>query len=101
MTYLQRFPFDKIKIVRSFISQTEENPDSTSIVRAVIALGKSLRINVTADGVETAAQLTLWQQESCDLVQGYLLGRPMPKEDLGSFLTTEGEDSGSLPKAAA
>jgi EAL domain-containing protein (putative c-di-GMP-specific phosphodiesterase class I) len=58
-----------------------------SIIRAVIALGKSLRIKVTAEGVESAAQLNLLQQENCDLVQGYLLGRPMAKEDLGKLLT--------------
>ena len=50
------------------------------------ALGKSLRIKITAEGVETEAQLGLLQQENCDLVQGYLLGKPMAKEDLGTLL---------------
>lgn len=66
----------------------EKNADSMSIIRAVIALGKSLRIKVTAEGVESASQLNLLQRENCDLVQGYLLGRPMAKEDLGSLLST-------------
>jgi diguanylate cyclase (GGDEF)-like protein/PAS domain S-box-containing protein len=88
LSYLQRFPFDKIKIDRSFVSQMEKNADSMSIIRAVIALGKSLRIKVTAEGVESATQLNLLQQENCDLVQGYLLGKPMAKEDLGSLLST-------------
>jgi EAL domain-containing protein (putative c-di-GMP-specific phosphodiesterase class I) len=88
LSYLQRFPFDKIKIDRSFVAQMEKNADSMSIIRAVIALGKSLRIKVTAEGVESAAQLSLLQQENCDLVQGYLLGKPMAKEDLGSLLST-------------
>jgi diguanylate cyclase (GGDEF)-like protein/PAS domain S-box-containing protein len=87
LSYLQRFPFDKIKIDRSFVSQMEKNADSMSIIRAVIALGKSLRIKVTAEGVESATQLNLLQQENCDLVQGYLLGKPMAKEDLGTLLT--------------
>ena len=87
LSYLQRFPFDKIKIDRSFVSQMEKNADSMSIIRAVIALGKSLRIKITAEGVETEAQLGLLQQENCDLVQGYLLGKPMAKEDLGKLLT--------------
>jgi diguanylate cyclase (GGDEF)-like protein/PAS domain S-box-containing protein len=87
LSYLQRFPFDKIKIDRSFVSQMEKNADSMSIIRAVIALGKSLRIKVTAEGVESAAQLNLLQRENCDLVQGYLLGRPMAKEDLGMLLS--------------
>jgi diguanylate cyclase len=86
LSYLQRFPFDKIKIDRSFVSQMEKNADSMSIIRAVIALGKSLRIKITAEGVETAAQLGLLQAENCDLVQGYLLGKPMAKEDLGKLL---------------
>ncbi|MDQ7249874.1 bifunctional diguanylate cyclase/phosphodiesterase [Dongia sedimenti] len=87
LSYLQRFPFDKIKIDRSFVSQMEKNADSMSIIRAVIALGKSLRIKVTAEGVESASQLNLLQQENCDLVQGYLLGKPMAKEDLGKMLS--------------
>lgn len=101
LTYLQRFPFDKIKIDRSFIAQMEEHPDSMSIIRAVIALGKSLRINVTAEGVETATQLALLQDENCDLVQCYLLGRPVPKEDLGPLLIPDHEPFGSPPRAAA
>jgi diguanylate cyclase (GGDEF)-like protein/PAS domain S-box-containing protein len=95
LSYLQRFPFDKIKIDRSFVSQMEKNADSMSIIRAVIALGKSLRIKVTAEGVESAAQLNLLQQENCDLVQGYLLGKPMAKEDLGSLLSTASATHGA------
>jgi EAL domain-containing protein (putative c-di-GMP-specific phosphodiesterase class I) len=64
----------------------EKNKDSMSIVRAVIALGKSLRIKITAEGVETEAQLGLLQAENCDQVQGYLLGKPMAKEDLQYLL---------------
>jgi diguanylate cyclase len=86
LSYLQRFPFDKIKIDRSFVAQMDKNKDSMSIIRAVIALGKSLRIKITAEGVETESQLKLLQAESCDQVQGYLLGKPMPKEDLIRFI---------------
>jgi diguanylate cyclase len=86
LSYLQRFPFDKIKIDRSFVWEMERNPDSMAIVRAVIALGHSLRITVTAEGVETEKQLALLQNENCDQVQGYLLGRPMPSKDIASLL---------------
>ena len=86
LSYLQRFPFDKIKIDRSFVWAMERNADSMAIVRAVIALGHSLRITVTAEGVETEAQLALLQSENCDQVQGYLLGRPAPSRDLGALL---------------
>jgi predicted signal transduction protein with EAL and GGDEF domain len=86
LSYLQRFPFDKIKIDRSFVWEMEHNADSMAIVRAVIALGHSLRITVTAEGVETEAQLALLQNENCDQVQGYLLGRPAPSRELGALL---------------
>ena len=85
LSYLQRFPFDKIKVDRSFIWAMGENADSMSIVRAVIALGRSLRITVTAEGVETAAQLAWLQNEDCDQAQGYLLGKPMPRADLAAL----------------
>jgi diguanylate cyclase (GGDEF)-like protein len=101
LSYLQRFPFDKIKIDRSFVSQMEKNADSMSIIRAVIALGKSLRIKITAEGVETPAQLGLLQQENCDLVQGYLLGKPMAKEDLGKLLTPASASHAPVVAAAA
>jgi diguanylate cyclase (GGDEF)-like protein/PAS domain S-box-containing protein len=86
LSYLQRFPFDKIKIDRSFIWEMERNADSMAIVRSVIALGRSLRITVIAEGVETAEQLALLQEENCDQVQGFLLGRPMPARDLGTMV---------------
>ncbi|WP_374310086.1 putative bifunctional diguanylate cyclase/phosphodiesterase [Dongia sp.] len=82
LSYLQRFPFDKIKIDRSFIWAMEQNPDSMAIVRAVIALGRSLRITVTAEGVETPTQLAWLQHEDCDQAQGYLLGKPMSRADI-------------------
>jgi diguanylate cyclase (GGDEF)-like protein len=86
LSYLQRFAFDKIKIDRSFIWEMERNADSMAIVRSVIALGRSLRITVVAEGVETAAQLALLQDENCDQVQGFLLGRPMAAKDLGTMI---------------
>jgi predicted signal transduction protein with EAL and GGDEF domain len=101
LSYLQRFPFDKIKIDRSFVSQMENNNDSMSIIRAVIALGKSLRIKITAEGVESEAQLDLLKQENCDLVQGYLLGRPMPMEDVDKLLLGAAEASRLAMESAA
>ena len=91
LSYLQRFAFDKIKIDRSFIWEMERNPDSMAIVRSVIALGRSLRITVIAEGVETPTQLALLQEEHCDQVQGFLLGRPLPAEDLGLLVANAAE----------
>jgi EAL domain-containing protein (putative c-di-GMP-specific phosphodiesterase class I) len=78
MTYLQSFPFDKIKIDKSFISNVKSNPQSAAIVRAVIGLAHGLDLPVLAEGVETKAQLEFLAAESCDEVQGYLMGRPQP-----------------------
>ena len=80
LSYLQRFPFDKLKIDHSFIQGMESHPGSMAIVRAVIALGRSLHLTVTAEGVETEKQLALLQAQACDQAQGYLLGRPMTRD---------------------
>jgi EAL domain-containing protein (putative c-di-GMP-specific phosphodiesterase class I) len=76
LSYLQSFPFDKIKIDRSFITNLGDNPQSATIVRAVIGLARSLDLPVIAEGVETERQLAFLTKEACDEVQGYLIGRP-------------------------
>jgi len=78
LSYLQSFPFDKIKIDRTFISNLTENHYSATIVRAVIGLGRGLGLPVMAEGVESAEQLAFLARESCDEVQGFLIGRPAP-----------------------
>jgi diguanylate cyclase (GGDEF)-like protein/PAS domain S-box-containing protein len=78
LSYLQSFPFDKIKIDQSFISKVKTNPQSAAIVRAVIGLAHGLNLPVLAEGVETKDQLEFLAAESCNEVQGYLLGRPHP-----------------------
>jgi EAL domain-containing protein (putative c-di-GMP-specific phosphodiesterase class I) len=78
LSYLQSFPFDKIKIDQSFISNVRSNPQSAAIVRAVIGLAHGLDLPVLAEGVETKAQLDFLAAESCNEVQGYLMGRPHP-----------------------
>jgi diguanylate cyclase (GGDEF)-like protein/PAS domain S-box-containing protein len=78
LSYLQSFPFDKIKIDQSFISKVKSNPQSAAIVRAVIGLAHGLNLPVLAEGVETKDQLEFLAAESCNEVQGYLLGRPHP-----------------------
>lgn len=78
LSYLQSFPFDKIKVDQAFISNLERNPQSATIVRAVIGLAQALNIPVVAEGVETQEQLAFLSLEMCDNVQGYFIGRPMP-----------------------
>jgi len=79
---LHSFPFDKIKIDKSFLMQSENSEQARAIIRAVLALGKSLNIPVLAEGVETEMQLALLQGEGCDEAQGYLFGRPAPAPSL-------------------
>ena len=78
LAYLQSFPFDKIKIDRSFVSDLETNNNNAAIVRAVITLAKSLNLPVLAEGVETEAQRLILSQQGCDQIQGYLIGKPQP-----------------------
>ena len=73
---LRSFPFDKIKLDRSFMSEVEDDEQSKAIVRAILALGRSLGVPVLAEGVETAKQLEFLCVEGCNEAQGYLLGRP-------------------------
>jgi diguanylate cyclase (GGDEF)-like protein len=78
LSSLQSFPFDKIKIDRTFVSGVDHNPNSAEIVRAVISLGKALRIPVIAEGVETEAERATLLRKGCEEIQGYLVGRPRP-----------------------
>ncbi|ACI52290.1 diguanylate cyclase/phosphodiesterase with PAS/PAC sensor(s) [Gluconacetobacter diazotrophicus PA1 5] len=77
---LRTFPFDKIKMDRSFMTEIERSPESKAILRAILALGRSLTIPVLAEGVETQVQLDILHAEGCIEAQGYLLGRPKPME---------------------
>ena len=81
---LRAFPFDKIKLDRSFIGDLEESSQSRAILRAVLALGRSLDVPVLAEGVETLAQLERLRSERCDEAQGFYLGRPVPSDQLST-----------------
>jgi diguanylate cyclase (GGDEF)-like protein len=78
LSYLQSFPFDKIKIDQTFIANLRQNPQSATIVRAVIGLGRGLEVPVIAEGVETQEQLDFLAEANCDQIQGYILGKPQP-----------------------
>jgi diguanylate cyclase (GGDEF)-like protein len=86
LSYLRSFPFDKIKIDRSFVSDLATREDSMAIVRAVTGLGKSLGIVTTAEGVETDAQFDLLRREGCTQVQGYLFSAPRPVAEVEKIL---------------
>jgi diguanylate cyclase (GGDEF)-like protein len=86
MTYLQRFPIDKLKIDRSFVRDLDSNPDDASIVRAIISLAHGLRLKVVAEGVETAAQLDMLRRMGCDQYQGFLRSPAVPAGDVAALL---------------
>jgi len=90
LSSLQSFPFDKIKIDKSFVEKIEQDDRAMVIVRAVLGLGRSLEIPVVAEGVETEAQLSFLRGEACAEVQGYAIGRPMPIRDIEGWTTASG-----------
>ena len=86
LSYLQKFPFDKIKIDRSFVHDMTERGDSLAIVRAVAAMGASLGMMTTAEGVETIEQFEQLKAEGCTEVQGYLFSAPRPASEIKGLL---------------
>jgi diguanylate cyclase (GGDEF)-like protein len=82
LAYLWRFPFDKLKIDRSFVTDLDADPKVAEIVQTIISLGQTLKLSVTAEGIETAQQADALTDKGCDLGQGFFLGRPLPASDL-------------------
>jgi diguanylate cyclase (GGDEF)-like protein/PAS domain S-box-containing protein len=87
LRYLQRFPAQRLKVDRSFITDIIQNPEDAAIVRAIITLGHSLGMRVVAEGVETLEQLKLLRELSCDEVQGFLMSPPVPAVTLEAQLS--------------
>jgi diguanylate cyclase (GGDEF)-like protein len=87
LSYLRGFPFDKIKIDRSFVRDLIEKPDSIAIIRAVTGLGHSFGMTTTAEGVETQEQLDQMRAEGCTEAQGYFYGKPMPANEIAQLLS--------------
>jgi diguanylate cyclase (GGDEF)-like protein len=88
LSYLRAFPFDKIKIDRSFISELGESADCMAIIRAITNLGSNLGIPTLAEGVETEEQLELLRKEGCTEMQGYLFSRPVPASEIAGLLSS-------------
>jgi diguanylate cyclase (GGDEF)-like protein/PAS domain S-box-containing protein len=86
LSYLQRFPVDVLKIDRSFVVDVTTSPDSAALVDAIISLAHGLRMEVVAEGVETADQLNYLRNRGCDVVQGYVYSRAVPRKDFERIL---------------
>jgi diguanylate cyclase (GGDEF)-like protein len=84
--YLRSFPFDTLKIDRSFIHDLGIKPDALAIVHTIVDLGRALGMSVIAEGVETTDQLTTLQAERCTEVQGYLFSEPLPAKDIPALI---------------
>jgi diguanylate cyclase (GGDEF)-like protein len=89
LSHLRSFPFDKIKIDRSFVHELSSRGDSAAIVTAVIGLGRSLGITTTAEGVETEAQLEMVREQGCSEVQGFLFSPPLPAAAVSRLLAAK------------
>jgi diguanylate cyclase (GGDEF)-like protein/PAS domain S-box-containing protein len=96
LSNLMSFPFDKIKIDASFIRSVNANDQAATIVRAVLGLGRGLRLPVLAEGVETHAELQFLQRELCDEAQGYFLGRPLEIESFRHLTHGSAANSAAL-----
>ena len=97
LSYLQAFPFDKIKIDRAFVMNLGRNPQSAAIVRAVIGLGHGLEMSIVAEGVETQEQLGFLADVGCDAVQGFYIGKPLP---IGQYAALVGGVGGNVMEPA-
>src|SRR5690606_27919409 len=86
LSYLRSFPFDKIKIDRSFMNGLGPHNDSMAIIKAVIGLGQSLGMATTAEGVETEEQLAAVREQGCSEVQGFLFSPPLPASGVAMLL---------------
>jgi diguanylate cyclase (GGDEF)-like protein/PAS domain S-box-containing protein len=87
LSYLKKFPLDALKIDQSFVREISTRPDETTIVRAIISMGRSLNLRIIAEGVETASDLAFLKAQGCDEGQGYYFSRPVPAEQFAKLLT--------------
>ena len=86
ISYLLRFPFDKIKIDRSFIQGLDRMAEANAVVHALIGLGRSIGMRASAEGVETPAQIEHLRKEGCEEVQGFYYGHPVLAQEIGAIL---------------
>jgi EAL domain-containing protein (putative c-di-GMP-specific phosphodiesterase class I) len=101
LLYLRRFPFDKLKIDRSFVHSIEKAADAAAIVHAVVSLGRGLGMKVTAEGVETAEQQLFLRAAGIHSMQGYRFGRPGPASEITTRLAAPAQRNTEKGKGLA
>jgi len=101
LLYLRRFPFDKLKIDRSFVRSIEKAADAAAIVHAIVSLGRGLGMKVTAEGVETADQQLFLRAAGVHCMQGFRFGRPVPAPEVATRLLSPGKFKPDQPAALA
>ena len=84
LSYLRKFPLDKVKIDRSFITDLDHQGEQIAIIQGVVSIVRALGMNLTAEGVETESQYEVLRALGCDDAQGYLFGKPMPFEEIAA-----------------
>jgi EAL domain-containing protein (putative c-di-GMP-specific phosphodiesterase class I) len=89
LSYLHKFPLDSLKIDQTFVRQITLNPDGTSIVKAIISMGQSLKLKIIAEGVETVEELEFLHALGCDEAQGYLFSRPVTPDKFEALLVKQ------------
>jgi len=91
LSYLKKLPITKLKIDQSFVRDMQDNMSDRNIIKAIIALSKSMDLQVIAEGVETSEQKALLQEENCDEMQGYLYSKPLSQADFEKLLISKRE----------
>ena len=89
LSYLSRFPLDELKIDRSFVIEYDKNVASAGLVSAIIAMGKSLKLSLVAEGVDTVDQFLFMRSQGVDVIQGYLFSKPLPADEFATLLKSQ------------
>lgn len=97
LSYLKKFPFQQLKVDRSFVRDIMTDPDAAAIIRAIIAMGRSLRLSVVAEGVESQEQYAYLVEHGCTLFQGYMFGRPQALEQFEALLAGRSDTQVAVP----
>ena len=90
LSYLKRFPVKRLKVDRSFVKDVLTDPNDAAIASAVVALAKSMQLEVVAEGIETEGQLEFFLEKGCDFYQGFLFSKPLEAELAAEYLGAEG-----------